>query len=305
MSRVDHEPPPSAQEAERAAREADKRSRDAKVNEQGRQAFQKLLQGQKEGHEKQRAGDQKQAEARHGEQQATTSTKGQDQAERAARMARGGALQHARVMEQAKSFQGALAQTQQRSQGENQGRVQARDTGKQKDRVEHEDRKEAVSQKAQAKQDREADLARVEAREQARPNAAIDTNDRGGGGDGRPQDDGSAAAAAALKAQKPLVDVKAAAGPAPVKQIPPELLEKLVSTVYLAVTEKGLKEFQIELKDGPLKGGFLKISAENGKVALKFSGLDTHTKNLLESSKGDLMRRLGKKGLSLAKLEVG
>jgi hypothetical protein len=90
-----------------------------------------------------------------------------------------------------------------------------------------------------------------------------------------------------------------------VKQIPPEMLEKLVSTVYLAVTEKGLKEFQIELKDGVLKGAFLKISAENGKVGLSFSGLDAGTKNLVESSKGDLMRRLEKKGLKLARLDVG
>jgi hypothetical protein len=304
MSRVDNEPPPSAQEAERAAKEADKRSRDAKLQEQDRQAFGKLLQGQKSSKESAQAGDKRQAEARQGEQKSTAQAKGQEQADRTARMARGGTLQHARVMEQAKGFQGALEQTHQRTQGQDQGRVQARDTGKQKDRVEHDDRKEAVTQKAQAKQEREADLARVEAREQARPNAAIDTNDRGGGG-GQPQDDGSAAAAAAIKAQKQLPDVKATAAPQAVKQIPPELLEKLVSTVYLAVTEKGLKEFQIELKDGPLKGGFLKISAENGKVALKFSGLDAHTKNLIESSKGDLMRRLGKKGLSLAKLEVG
>jgi hypothetical protein len=304
MSRVDNEPPPSAQEAERAAKEADKRSRDAKLQEQDRQAFGKLLQGQKEAKDGARSTEKKQAEARQGEQKASTQAKGSEQADRAARMARGGTLQHARVMEQAKGFQGALEQTQQKTQTNDQGRVQSRDSGKQKDRVEHDDRKEVVEKKAQAKQEREADLAAVERREGARPNAAINNDDRGGGG-GQPQDDGSAAAAAAIKAQKQMPDVKATAAAGPVKQIPPELLEKLVSTVYLAVTEKGLKEFQIELKDGPLKGGFLKISAENGKVALKFSGLDAHTKNLIESSKGDLMRRLGKKGLSLARLDVG
>jgi hypothetical protein len=306
MSRVDHEPPPSAQEAERAAKEADKRSRDAKVQEQDRQAFGRLLQGQKESQQTARTNEKRQGEAKAGEQQASTQTRGQDQADRAARLARGGTLQHARVMEQARGFQGALEQSQGRTQTSDQGRVQARDTGRQKDRVEHEDRKEGIAQKAQARQDRDADLAAVERREQSRPLAAIDGNDRGGGGGGgAPQDDGSAAAAAALKAQKPLPDVQGAASAGPVKQIPPELLEKLVATVYLAVTEKGLKEFQIELKDGPLKGAFLKISAENGKVALKFSGLDAQTKNLIDSSKGDLMRRLGKKGLSLARLDVG
>jgi hypothetical protein len=305
MSRVDHEPPPSAQEAERAAKEADKRSRDAKLQEQDRQAFGKLLAGQKDAKESARSQEKKQSEARTSEQKVSAQAKGSDNADRAARLARGGTMQHARVLEQARGFQGALEQSQNKTQANDQGRVQSRDTGKQKDRVEHEDRKEVVAQKAQAKQDREADLAAVERREQARPNAAINNDDRGGGGGGQPQDDGSAAAAAAIKAQKQLPDVKGAAAAGPVKQIPPELLEKLVSTVYLAVTEKGLKEFQIELKDGPLKGGFLKISAENGKVALKFSGLDANTKNLIESSKGDLMRRLGKKGLSLARLDVG
>jgi hypothetical protein len=304
MSRVEHEPPPSAQEAERAAKEADKRSRDTRLQEQDRQAFGKLLQGQKEAKDGARTSEKKQAESRQGEQKATSQARGNDQAERAARMARGGTLQHARVMEQAKGFQGALEQSQHKTQTDDQGRVQARDTGKRSDRVERDDRKEVVEQKAQAKQDREADLATIERRDAARPFAAISNDDRGGGGGGQPQDDGSAAAAAAIKAQKQLPDVKGAAAAGPVKQIPPELLEKLVSTVYLAVTEKGLKEFQIELKDGPLKGCFLKISADNGRVALKFSGLDAQTKNLIEASKGDLMRRLGKKGLSLARLDI-
>ena len=144
----------------------------------------------------------------------------------------------------------------------------------------------------------------MEAREGQRPNAAIG-QDQHKGSDEQPKDDGAAAAAAAVKkaAQQPQA-VQGAKTAQPVKQIPPELLEKLVSTVYLAVTEKGLKEFQIELKDGPLKGGFLKISAENGKVALSFSGIGASEKNLLEASKGDLMRRLEKKGLALSRFEV-
>jgi hypothetical protein len=299
MSRVEGETQ-SAKEAERAAKEADKRSREAKLAQTDRQTFGRMLESQKGA--KEQALQQGAQQAR--EQAAEGQKKTGEQA-KAALMARHGVAQQGRFMEAAKTFQGSLEQAQQKTQASDQGRVERRDTGKQKDRVEHEDRKEVQERRAESKKDRETELARAEARDAARPNAAIGS-DGGNKGDGQPQgDDGSAAAAAAIKkaAQQPT----AAKGPQAareVKQIPPELLEKLVSTVYLAVTEKGLKEFQIELKDGPLKGAFLKISADNGKVALAFSGLGAQEKALLESSKGDLMRRLEKKGLSLGRLEV-
>ena len=299
MSRVEGENQ-SAKEAERAAKEADKRSREAKLAQTDRQTFGRLLESQKGANEQ--VAHQAAQQAR--EQAAEGQKKTGEQA-KAALMARHGVAQQGRFMEAAKTFQGSLEQAQQKTQASDQGRVERRDAGKQKDRVEHEDRKEVQTARSEAKKDRETELARAEARDAARPNAAIGS-DHKGSGDGQPQgDDGSAAAAAAIKkaAQQPT----AAQGPQAareVKQIPPELLEKLVSTVYLAVTEKGLKEFQIELKDGPLKGAFLKISADNGKVALSFSGLGAQEKALLESSKGDLMRRLEKKGLSLGKLEV-
>lgn len=300
MSRVEGENQ-SAREAERAAKEADKRSREAKLAQTDRQTFGRMLESQK-GAKEQAA----QAGAQQAREQAAEGQKKTGEQAKAALMARHGVAQQGRFMEAAKSFQGSLEQAQQKTQTSDQGRVERRDAGKQKDRVEHEDRKEVQERRAEAKKDTEAELARAEARDAARPNAAISGDGKGSGGDSQPGgDDGSAAAAAAIKkaAQQPT----AAQGPQAareVKQIPPELLEKLVSTVYLAVTEKGLKEFQIELKDGPLKGAFLKISADNGKVALAFSGLGAQEKALLESSKGDLMRRLEKKGLSLGRLEV-
>jgi hypothetical protein len=307
MSRVENEPSTSAQEAERAAKEADKRSRDAKRDENDRQAFGKLLQGRKEAQESARAGrgtqEKAQSLARTGAQQAKAeqSTAGQ-QAERLARLARGGALQSARVKEQVEGFQGALDQSRERSQAQDQGLVAARNHGTEKDRMEHEDRNEALVHKGQARTEREADLAALERQEKAKPFAAIDANDRGER-DGKRREHGSASTGASSATQaSPAVQATTTAQP--VRQIPPELLEKLVSTVYLAVTEKGLKEFQIELKDGPLKGGFLKISADGGKVVLQFAGLDAQAKNLVESSKGELMRRLVKKGLSLARLDV-
>lgn len=301
MSRVEGENQ-AAREAERAAKETDKRSREAKLAQTDRQTFGRMLESQKGAKEQ-----ANQAGAQQTREQGTEAQKKTGEQAKTALLARHGVAQQGRFMETAKTFQGSLEQAQQKTQTSDQGRVEGRDVGKQKDRVEHEDRKEVQESRTEAKKDRETELTRAEAREAARPNAAIGSDGKGsGGGSGQqPGDDGSAAAAAAIKkaAQQPTA-VKGPKAAHEVKQIPPELLEKLVSTVYLAVTEKGLKEFQIELKDGPLKGGFLKISADNGKVALSFSGLGAQEKALLESSKGDLMRRLEKKGLSLAKLEV-
>jgi len=298
MSRVEGDQSASAQETERAMKESDKRARNEKTQNADRQAFGKLLQGQKSARDTAAKGGEHQQQAKTGD----TAHKG-DLA-RTALMARSGGAQASKLVETAKTFQGSLENAQQKSSASDQGRVQSRDTGKQKERVERDDRSEVLQARVDTKKDRENELARVEAREGQRPNAAIGS-DQHKGSDEQPKDDGSAAAAAAIKkaAQQPQA-VQGAKAPQAVKQIPPELLEKLVSTVYLAVTEKGLKEFQIELKDGPLKGGFLKISAENGKVALSFSGIGANEKNLLEASKGDLMRRLEKKGLSLSRFEV-
>ena len=140
MSRVDNDSPPSAQEAERAQKESDKRTRDAKNQETDRQTFGKLLSSQKQSKETQGQQGKQQAEANKGEQSATAQQKGASDADRAGRLSRGGTLQHSKAMEQAKGFQGALAQTQQKSGGEDQGRVQRRDVGKQKDKIETDDR---------------------------------------------------------------------------------------------------------------------------------------------------------------------
>lgn len=304
MARVDNDSPtPSSMEAERAAKEADKKSRDAKLQESDRQSFGKLLQTQKNAKETAGQAQKQQAEAKQGEGKAQASQKSAQDGARTAQLARGGMMQHSKVMEQAKGFQGALENTQQKSAGDDKGRVTTRDAGKSKDKIENDDRQGDLIKKADTKKDADVEKARVEAREGQRPNAAIGSDNKSGDDKGGGKDDGSAAAAAAIKKAATSAPIEKATAKHDVKQIPPEMLEKLVSTVYLAVTEKGLKEFQIELKDGVLKGAFLKITAENGKVGLSFSGLDAQTKNLVESSKGDLMRRLEKKGLKLARLD--
>lgn len=308
-SRVEEQNAQNAAEAERLAQRADKQAREAKTTEAGREAFSKLVKAnQNETKDAKGKSEKGEAEARQGEAQGQKAAKGSQQAERQARMARGGVLQHSRVMEQAKSFS-ALLGNQQASTAQADGqRVEARDQGSSKDRVEKDDRERDVG-RSEVKKESDREQSRVEAREGAPQGGAVDPDgkNRGGGGQGGQGRGEEGAAAAALAALKQGNAAPKAAGPqgaAGVKQIPPELLEKLVSAVYLAVNDKGLKEFQIELKDGPLKGGFLKLSADRGQISLSFLGLESDQKRLVEASKGELMRRLEKKGLRLERLSV-
>jgi hypothetical protein len=295
MSRVEGDRQ-QAREAERLQKAVEKQTRETQSSAAGREAFGQLLS---------KSGEAAKEGARQAAEQSNQQPTAKSDAQKSAMLARNGLAQQSKVMEQAKGFQGSLEQAQQKSASTDQGRVQGRDAGVKKDRVEHEERREVLEQKAESKKDRDADVARADTAAAAKPNAAIGSDGGSKGDQEPPKDDGSAAAAAAAKkaAQQPQA-VQGAKKAHEVKHIPPELLEKLVSTVHLAVTEKGLKEFQIEMKDGPLKGASLKISAENGKIALSFSGLGASEKNLLEASKGDLMRRLEKKGLTLGRLEL-
>jgi hypothetical protein len=306
MSRVEEEAHQrAAAEAERVQKKADRDARDAKVNDTSREAFAKLVKGQVQVEAKKKPeAEQAGKETQRGEERAgQAAKKTADEADRTARMSRGGVLHESRAMEQARSFQGALARTQNETQQHNTQLVERRETGTQKDRVEREDRQGELVDRAQVKREREAEQARVEAYEGKRVNAAIDTNQKNTDSSGGQQQGSDERAIAALR-QKHAAPAAETAAAREVKQIPPELIEKLVSTVHLAVTQRGLKEFQIELKEGVLSGATLKISAQDGKVTLRFSGLDAEKKNLIESSRGDLMRRLGKKGLDLARLEL-
>lgn len=307
-SRVEEQNAQAAAEAERLAQRADKQAREAKTTEAGREAFAKLVKANQQDTREARAkGEKGEAEARQGEAQGQKSAKSSEQADRAARMARGGVLQHARVMEQAKSFSSLLGQQQSATAQADGQRVEAREQGVTKERVEREDRDRDVGG-VEVRREGEREQSRLEARVDAQAQGAVDQDGRkrgggqgGQGGQGR-GDEGAAALAALQK--KPSTQAAGPQGAAGARQIPPEILEKLVSAVYLAVTDKGLREFQIELKDGPLKGGFLKLSADKGQVSLSFLGLESDQRRLVEASKGELMRRLEKKGLRLLRLSV-
>lgn len=307
-SRVEEQNAQNAAEAERLAQRADKQAREAKTNEAGREAFSKLVKAnQNETKDAKGKSEKGEAEARQGEAEGQKAAKGSQQAERQARMARGGVLQHSRVMEQAKSFSQLLGNQQASTAQADGQRVEAREKGSSKDRVEKDDRERDVG-KAEVKKEGDREQSRVEAREGAPQGGAVDPDGKkggsGGGQGGQGRGDEGAAALAALKQGNAAPAAAGPQGAVGVKQIPPELLEKLVSAVYLAVNDKGLKEFQIELKDGPLKGGFLKLSADRGQISLSFLGLESDQKRLVEASKGELMRRLEKKGLRLERLSV-
>ena len=55
----------------------------------------------------------------------------------------------------------------------------------------------------------------------------------------------------------------------------------------------------VQLKGAMFDGVTLKIAIRKGKVRCEFEGCDRLTQNLVESSKGQLMRALAKKGLEL------
>lgn len=301
-SRVEEQNAKTAAEAERLNKKIEREGRDAKASDTSRAAFSKLVRtSQQSSSESKAQGERTQNEAKQGEAQAQKGAKNASEADRAARMARGGALSQSRVLEQARSFQGVLSNHTTQTQEADKGRVERREAGTQKDRVEAEDKAQDVD-KQEATRDAEVEQAKVEARNDAKANGAI--NPDGSNGSPKEKRQGGGDEGGQKQQLQAAAPVDKAKGPQAVKQIPPEILEKLCSAVWLGVNDKGLREFQIELKDGPLKGAHVKITAEDGKVSLTFSNLGADEKRLVEASKGDLMRRLEKKGLSLARLDV-
>lgn len=116
---------------------------------------------------------------------------------------------------------------------------------------------------------------------------------RDGGEEGeRPQAQGVTAARA-----------EAPRGAQPAK-IPSEILEHIAKSVAIAAAADGRTSLTISLKGTLLEGVTLNVTAHKGKVRCSFEGCDKQLANLIESSKGELMRQLGKRGLELDILRV-
>lgn len=104
----------------------------------------------------------------------------------------------------------------------------------------------------------------------------------------------------------PVAEVKAkGAGGAGPDRIPAELLDRIVSAIHTATQQDGRTEVMVSLQGTMLDGVTLRVAAsKKGKIRCTFEGCDKHTKNLIESSKGELMRALSRKGLELDILRV-
>lgn len=299
MSRVEEQQQKAAAEAERLQKQQDRAARDAKKTET-QQRFGELL----------RSGGQRQEQdlrqsllRQQGEQLGQQQLGKANQAARDALLARGGVVQHARLMEQVKSFQGTLEGQRAQTEETHKGRVETREEGLGKAREAVEERVTDLDRKKEARSERDKELARAEAKAEARVNAAIDGSGQKRGDGGGAQDP----AGGGQVALKGTDGVGAAEGAAPaheVKQIPDEILEALASEVYVGVSERGLAEMRIELKEGVLQGATLRVEADNGKIHLRFEGLSGHAKNLVSACEGDLARRLADKGIHLASLSV-
>lgn len=120
-----------------------------------------------------------------------------------------------------------------------------------------------------------------------------DKGQRGDGGQQSGGDDGGAKS----------VEKKGGAGGA--GKLSPELIERLVGAIYTATQVDGRSEVVVQLKGAMLDGVTLRVQAsKRGKIRCTFEGCDKQTKNLIEASKGELMRGLARKGLDLDILRV-
>ena len=124
------------------------------------------------------------------------------------------------------------------------------------------------------------------------PNPAVQ-RDKGGRGQQSSKDDQPAVEEVQSKG--------AAGGP---ERIPTELLERIVSAIHTATQADGKSEIVVSLQGTMLDGVTLRVAAKKGKIRCVFEGCDKQTKNLIESSKGELMRALARKGLELDILRV-
>jgi hypothetical protein len=140
--------------------------------------------------------------------------------------------------------------------------------------------------------------AQIEEQQLQRPlDAKIDPDeDRSGQNRDRRQKDGQDG-----QKEQRAEGVQRTEGPPPAHhvRIPQELIEKIASSIHTLVGPDGKAELSIALKGTMLDGVTLRVSTKKGKVHCVFEGCDKQLSNLIESSRGELMRQLGKRGLDL------
>jgi membrane protein involved in colicin uptake len=305
LSRVNENQKKQQAEAERTQKRQDRAARDASKTDQSRQRFGEMVKKGAKQKQTQEHQMKNNAARQQGENVQGQANKQAQQSARNARMARGGVVQHQRLLDQTKSFQGTLKAHKGQTQETDKGRVDSRNEGMTQAREAVEERHTDLDTKKQDRADREQATSKAEGKAQARVNSAIDG--RGGGGaqsgDGG-HERGTHGAQVSAQASGGAAGAEGAQAHE-VKQIPEEILKAIASEVYVGFNEKGLHEFRIELKEGVLQGGTLRVTSDGpGRVSLQFDGLSGHAKNLVSASHTELARRLSDKGLTLDDLKV-
>lgn len=301
MSRVEEQRKSQA-ETERVQKQADRVSRDAQRTEQSTQRFGQLMQRAKTQPEQAK---QKLAGQQLGEQKVAQQNRESTDAARMARMARGGTLQHGRILEQVKSFQGTLQSQQSQSAEAQQGRVQRREDGMVETRLQTDERVSDLEQQRETRTEQDREQAKAEAQAEGKATAAIQGRGGNRGGTSQQQSDGQGdPSGASVQKAAASSGTEVAASARAVQQIPEMILQALADKVYVGVTAEGLAEFRIELKEGILEGATLQVTAEDGGVRLHFHGLEGNAKRLIQASEGDLARRLQSKGIRLQGLST-
>lgn len=178
------------------------------------------------------------------------------------------------------------------SEAERYGEVVMRSDDERESRAVDTDKDDRAEVALKEKFDVKDPVARIDADEDPRQRHK-DSRSGGGGGDDRGQDRGAGVAAA-----------QHSSGAQGAQKIPQEILEHIAKAIAVAVAADGRTELSISLKGTLLEGVTLNVSAKKGKVTCSFEGCDKQLGNLIESSKGDLMRQLGKRGLELDILRV-
>lgn len=302
MSRVNERQDKQRVESERMQKKSDKEARANKDTQKSQQFGNLVRQQGKSAQTQQEQGSLAQKIAQHQEKAQQGAGKAKGENARLAQLARGGTDHSARLMRQTEGFQGALKRAGQDTNEAKEGRAEAKEEHAVEGRVSSGDRVSDIEQKTENKIEQANEEAKAEATDKAKANAAIDTSGGGGSNDGDGDEPRKDASHVGAKGQANAAAQAEGAKKANAPRLPDEVLEKLVSEVWHGITAEGKHEFHIELKSGALAGAKLKVSSENGKVALSFSGLDRDTERLLSASEGELMRRFESKGMALDSL---
>ncbi len=126
-----------------------------------------------------------------------------------------------------------------------------------------------------------------------------------GGGQGREErpDGGFKIPPPALMAPPPVARPKETTAQAQVRALAQEIVNRIVERVRVGTNERGLPEFQIELRSSVLAGLFIKVSSNKGRIRAVFSSRDGEVLKGLRLASRDLKSAMEARGLDLQDLE--